>query len=461
MSRNHLSQAWNALNKAIMEENDSVLIKADELNYISSARAAVLENTPKGGRALLWVIVSFLMCFILWAMFTDVDEFTRGDGKVIPSQQVQLIQNLEGGILAELYVSEGDVVERGQPLVRLDDTRFSSSLREAGVTLEQLQLKSSRLKAEATGTPFEIPKDYEWAEALIQQERAFYNSRQEELDSNRQVLEQQVNQRRQEISEVAAKREQLQKSVELLNEEVSMTRPLVGQGAVSEVELLRLERQLNDLQGELKASELKLLRTKASLKESEEKLTNVTLVFQREAREQLNAITLELSRLSETSEALADRVKRTVVKSPVTGTVKRVLVNTIGGVVQPGMEIAEVVPSEETLLIEARIRPSDIAYLYPGQEAKIKFTAYDFSVMGGLDGKVVNISPDTILNEQNESFYLVKVETRQVFLSPDGTELPIIPGMTVSVDILTGKKTILDYILKPILKTKQLAFHER
>ncbi len=461
MSLDHLKNAWKALNKAIVEESDSVSIKSDELDYISSARAAVLENTPIGGRALLWVIVSFVLCFIFWAMFTEVDEFTRGDGKVIPSQQVQLIQNLEGGILAELYVSEGDIVERGQPLVRLDDTRFSSSLREAGVTLEQLQLKSLRLKAEASGTPFEIPKGYEWEAPLIQQEMAFYRSRQEELESNQEVLEQQVNQRKQEISEVIAKRQQLEKSVELLNEEVGMTRPLVSQGAVSEVELLRLERQLNDLQGELKAAQLKLLRTKASLKESEEKLTNVSLVFQREAREQLNAITLELSRLSETSEALADRVKRTVVKSPVTGTVKRVLVNTIGGVVQPGMDIAEVVPSEETLFIEARIRPSDIAYLYPGQKAKIKFTAYDFSVMGGLDGKVVNISPDTILNEQNESFYLVKVETRQEFLSPDGTELPIIPGMTVSVDILTGKKTILDYILKPILKTKQLAFHER
>ncbi len=242
---------------------------------------------------------------------------------------------------------------------------------------------------------------------------------------------------------------------------MELTRPLVSEGAVSEVELLRLERQLNDLNGELEAAKLALPRVESSLIEAEEKLRNVTLVFRREAREQMNEITLELSRLTETSEALVDRVKRTVVTSPVTGTVKRLLVNTIGGVIQPGMDIAEIVPSEETLLIEAKIRPSDIAYLHPGQEAKVKFTAYDFSVMGGLDGKVVHISPDTIMDEQNESFYLVRVETSRVFTGPDGTELPIIPGMTVSVDVLTGEKTVLDYLLKPILKTKQLALRER
>ncbi len=462
MSINQLQKAYDALRHTVLYEDDEAPpLSGDELNFVSSAKNAVLSQSPKGAKTLLRIVLAFFVVFFLWAAFTTVDEFTRGDGKVIPSQQIQIIQNLEGGILAERFVSEGEIVERGQPLVRLDDTRFSSSLREAGVTLSQLQIKSHRLRAEAENIPFKIPEDTKWEQRLVNQERAFYDSRQREFQGNRQVLEQQLSQKKQELSELTAKKEQVEKSFELLETELELTRPLVSEGAVSEVELLRLERQLNDLSGELEAAKLALPRVESSLIEAEEKLRNVTLVFRREAREQMNEITLELSRLTETSEALVDRVKRTVVKSPVTGTVKRLLVNTIGGVIQPGMDIAEIVPSEETLLIEAKIRPSDIAYLHPGQEAKVKFTAYDFSVMGGLDGKVVHISPDTIMDEQNESFYLVRVETSRVFTGPDGTELPIIPGMTVSVDVLTGEKTVLDYLLKPILKTKQLALRER
>lgn len=462
MSKKHFTLAYNALKHAILHGDDAQPpLSGDELNFVSSAKTAVLSQSPKGAATLLRVVVVFFICFFLWAGFTSVDEFTRGEGKVIPSQQIQIIQNLEGGILAERYVKEGDIVERGQVLVRLDDTRFSSSLREAGVTLAQLQIKSLRLRTEAEGTPFSIPPKSKWSDTLIREERAFYDSRQDEFRGNRQVLAQQANQKQQELSELSAKRQRIGRSFKLLETELNLTRPLVSQGAVSEVELLRLERQLNDLHGELNAARLALPRARSSLAEAQEKSSNLVLLFQREAREQLNEVTLELSRLTETSEALVDRVRRTLVTSPVTGTVKRLLVNTIGGVIQPGMDIAEIVPSEETLLIEAKIRPADIAYLYPGQNAKVKFTAYDFSVMGGLDGKVIHISPDTITDEQNESFYLVRVETSRVFTAPDGTELPIIPGMTVSVDVLTGEKTILDYLLKPILKTKQLALRER
>lgn len=462
MARDTFKHALSSIKTTIQldEEKETQVLERD-VDFISSAREAVLEQSPRGARTLLYVILSFCVCFLLWAAFTSVDEFTRGEGKVIPSQQIQLIQNLEGGILAELYVNEGDVVERGQSLLRLDDTRFSSSLREAGVTLAQLQIKSMRLRAEAEGEAFSIPDKNKWDKNLVRQEQDFFQSRQNEFLSNRQVLQQKVSQKQQELSELKAKRKQHQTSVSLLQKELELTRPLAEQGAVSEVELLRLERQLNELQGLLDGARLAIPRAQSALKEAQEKFNNVELVFRREAREQLNEINLELSRLTETSEALVDRVKRTTVKSPVTGTVKRLLINTIGGVVQPGMDIVEIVPSEETLLVEARIRPSDIAFLHPGQNAKIKFTAYDFSVMGGLDGEVVLISPDTITDDRGESYYLVRVETDRVFTGPDGTELPIIPGMTVSVDIQTGEKSILDYILKPILKTKQLALRER
>lgn len=436
-------------------------IPEDDLNYISSASAAVLQQTPKGGQVLLWTVVLCVLFFVVWASVAQVDEFTRGEGKVIPSQYIQVIQNLEGGILAELYVREGEKVHRGQSLVRIDDKRFLSSLREVDVTLAQLEMKAKRLRSEADGVVFTVPEVSKVDPSIISQELAFYRSREKELSSNREVLTQQVNQKRQELSELIARSNQLQASYDLLKRELVLTEPLVAQGAVSQVELLRLERQVNDLHGELEAAQLSIPRVESSLEESREKLANVDLVFRRDAREQLNEINLELSRLSESTGALADRVDRTLVTSPVAGTVKRLLVKTIGGVIQPGMDIAEIVPSEEIMLVEAKVRPADIAYLHPGQNAKVKFTAYDFSIFGGLDGQLVHISPDTITDEEGNSFYLMRVETSRSFVAPDGADLPIIPGMTVSVDVLTGKKTILDYLLKPILKTKQLALRER
>lgn len=436
-------------------------IPEDDLNYVSSASAAVLLQAPKGGRMLLWAVVCFVLFFVVWASVAEVDEFTRGEGKVIPSQYIQVIQNLEGGILAELYVREGEKVHRGQSLVRIDDKRFLSSLREADVTLAQLEMKAKRLRAESTGIIFAVPDDGIVDLFIANQELAFYQSRERELSSNREVISQQVNQKRQELSELTARTHQLKTSYELVQRELTLTEPLVKEGAVSEVELLRLERQVSDLYGELEAAQLAVPRVQSGLDEWREKLLNVDLVFRRDAREQLNEINLELSRLTESTGALVDRVDRTLVTSPVAGTVKRLLVKTIGGVIQPGMDIAEIVPSEQIMLVEAQVRPADIAYLHPGQNAKVKFTAYDFAIFGGLDGQVVHISPDTIIDDEGNSFYLVRVETSRSFSAPDGAELPIIPGMTVSVDILTGKKTILDYVLKPILKTKQLALRER
>lgn len=442
-------------------QNNSTHFPAGDLDYISSSKAAILQQSPKGGQYMLWAVALFFVVFFIWAAWAELDEFARGEGRVIPSQHVQIVQNLEGGIVEELYVREGQQVQRHQPLLRISDTQFSSSLGEAKVTLDQLEIKSLRLRAEAEGKPFVIPQDHRWPAFLVDQETAFYQSRQAELDSSREVFQQQETQKRQEVLELQAKEKQLQKSFDLLERELELTRPLAEQGAISPVELLRLERQANDLHGELEAARLALPRAEAGLNEAREKLANVELVYRREAREELNETTLEMSRLTETSGALADRVERTLVRSPVAGTVKQLLVKTIGGVIQPGMDIVEIVPSEEKLLIEARIRPADIAYLHPGQKAKIKFSAYDFSIMGGLDGELVHISPDTIVDDEGNSFYLVRVETNGIFKSPTGIELPIIPGMTVSVDILTGKKTLLDYLLKPILKTKELALRER
>ncbi len=437
-------------------------VSNEDLSFASSAAAAVLHQSPRGGQQLLWMIMAFVVGIVVWAAFAGIDEFTRGEGRVIPSRSVQLIQNLEGGIVAEVFVREGQIVKRGEPVIRLDSIGFSSSLRETEVNQSQLQAKATRLKAEAEG------KDFPEAQLLsvlpdgpVYAEKNLFLARQLENMASSQIIVQQITQKKQELSELAAKGMQLSRSYRLLKEELDLTQPLVAEGAVSRVELLRLLRQANDLKGELEAVNLSTPRIESSLVELEQTLKAQESAFKSQAQADYNDVKAELSRLQETTQAIADQVDRRVVKSPVTGTIKQLFVKTLGGVVQPGMDLLEIVPSEDSLRIETKIRPADIAFMHPGQKATIKFTAYDFSIHGGLQGEVVNISPDTILDEEGESFYLVQIETESSFLGAESEPLPIIPGMTVNVDVLTGKKTVLDYILKPILKTKQLALRER
>ncbi len=434
----------------------------DEFSFASSASDAILYQTPKGGQQLLWAIMIFVVVIITWAAFAEIDEFTRGEGRVIPSQYIQIVQNLEGGIVDEVFVREGQSVQRDQPLVRLDDKRFSSSLRETEVNQSQLLAKSLRLQAEARGLPFPETELLDMVPTnIVVFEKELYTARAQELSSSNQVILQQIAQKRQELSEWRAKAQQLNRSYKLVKNELDLTSPLVAAGAVSEVEVLRLRRQVNDLNGERNAARLAIPRIEASLSESEKTVKAAESTFRSQAQAEYNEIKAQLDRLQESSQAIVDQVDRTLVKSPVAGTIKQVFVKTIGGVIQPGRDLVAIVPTEDKLRVEARVSPADIAFLHPDQNAVVKFTAYDFSIHGGLNGKVVNISPDTISDEEGNSFYMVQIETDRAYLGVENNPLPIIAGMTVSVDILTGKKTVLDYILKPILKTKQLALRER
>lgn len=437
-------------------------IDDDDLAYTSSASAAILHQTPKGGQQLLWAIVVFIVVMLTWSSLAYVDEFTRGEGRVIPSQYVQIVQNLEGGIIDEVFVTQGQTVTRGQPLLRLDDKRFSFSLRETEVNQSQLLSKTLRLKAEAEGAPF--PEDELTAlvsKNVVSAEKALYFARAQELSSGNKVILQQTAQKRQELSEWRAKFQRLRRSYRLLKSELDLTSPLVAQGAVSQVEVLQLRRQLNDVQGEMNAAQLAIPRIESSLSESEQTLAAAESAFRSRSQAEYSEVKSELNRLNESSQAIADQVDRTLVVSPVAGTIKQLFVKTLGGVIQPGRDLVAIVPTEDKLRVEARVSPADIAFMHPKQKAVIKFTAYDFSIHGGLSGEVVNISPDTITDEEGNSFYIVQIETERSFLGTEVNPKPIIAGMTVSVDILTGKKTVLDYILKPILKTKQLALRER
>ena len=434
----------------------------DDIEFMSEVSSATMESAHRGGHSLLILTVLFFICAGWWANVTEIDEVTRGEGKVVPSSRLQVVQNLEGGIISEILVAEGQIVEKGEALMKIDDTRFSSSFRETQLKYWELMARAARLEAESEGKPLVLPEKLLFEQPILAaDEQELYASKQRRLESTVSVLQQQAQQRQQELVERRAKQQQLQRSYELSNQELTMSEPLVAQGVMSEVEILRLKRTVNDLRGEMDANRLAIPRIQSALNEVTRKIAEERARFQTEAARELSEVKAEFNRTEETTSALQDRVTRTEVRSPVKGKIKRILLNTVGGVIQPGEDLVEIVPLEDNLLIEAHIRPADIAFLRPGQDAMVKFTAYDFSIYGGLPAKLERISADTITNDKDESFYLIYLRTNENTIESSKGKLEIIPGMTTTVDILTGKKTVLDYLLKPILKAKNEALRER
>ena len=437
-------------------------IRQKDLGLVTDIRTTILIESPRGGRSLIWLTLILFGCAIYWAAISEVEEVTRGMGKVVPSSQIQIVQNLEGGILAETYVNIGDIVEKGQMLMRLDEKRFSAPYREYRLKYLALTAKAARLIAETEISEMMLPIEIEKENSTIAaREWQLFNSRKEELATTIEILEEKAKQRRQDIAELEEKQTELTRTYRLLKKEIELTEPLIAQGAVSEVELLRLQREASTMLGEIAATKLSIPRVKSQLNEALKEIKEEQLQFSNNAKKELNEVQAELDALSATSVALADRLDRTSIRSPVYGTVKQVLVNTVGGVIQPGMDLIEIVPLEDTLLVEAQIKPADIAFLRPDQEAMVKFTAYDFTIYGGLEAELEYISADSVIDEKGNAFYQVRVRTNQNYLMGKEGKMPIIPGMVATVDILTGKKTILSYLLKPILKAKQTALRER
>ncbi len=438
-------------------------LKWEDSDFASDVVAAKLQGPHPRAFMLLAGILAFFIVAFIWASTAVLDEVTRGDGKVIPSSQVQIIQNLEGGILRELLVHEGDIVEKGQILLHIDDTGSASRAGEIESNYLNLMGRIARLEAEATDTPLEFPAELMAERKDISvREQNLYSARQAELQSQISILRQQAQQREQEIAEINGKLKQLRASLALANEEWGITEPLVQRGIVPKVDALKLRREINDLRGQISGAELALPRVVGALKEANQRIEEKILSFRSEAAQELSRARAEYEAARQSAIGIKDRVARTEVRSPVAGEVKEIKIRTIGGVVKPGQDIVEIVPIDDTLLVEANIRPSDIGFLRPGQDATVKITAYDFSIYGGLKGKLERISADTILNEKTgESFYQIIVRTEQNYLQRGDHRLPIIPGMIASVDILTGQKTVLDYIMKPILKTRDTALRER
>jgi len=434
--------------------------KNEDQDFDTNADWAIAEQTPHGARRFVWFSGGVVLVLLLWANFAVLDEVTRGEGKVIPSRQVQVLQSMDGGIVSEILVREGQTVRTGDLLLKVDPTRMVSSLRENRSQYLSLLAKGARLRALAEGAKFIPPVDVtREAPDIVEQERALYESRRAELDATIGVARQQLSQRTQELVSVRAKREQATQSYNLTARELEMTRPLAKSGAISDVELLRLERDVARYRGERDSANSDIPRLESAISEATRKMQEVELTFRNTARSELSETNAKLNALSEGSAALEDRVKQTEIRSPVNGTIKQLKVNTVGGVVQPGKDVIEVVPSDDALVLEARVLPRDIAFLRPGQKALVKFTAYDFATYGGLDATLEHISADTVVDEKGNAFFLVRVRT--LATSIGAQQFPIIPGMVAEVDILTGKKSVLSYLLKPILRAKSKAMTER
>lgn len=435
-----------------------------DIEFMSELRAAVSRRPSIMANLILLSVIGFFTLAILWAAWAEVDQVSSGEGRVVPSRQVQVVQNLEGGILSELHVAEGDFVESGQILMQLDATQFSSDFMENRLKFLGLQAVVTRLRAEIEDTDLTFPAEIErHLPEVAQTERDLYASRSRELEAALAKLQSQHQQRLHEIEEAKARIAQLRTAIRLAREEMAILEPLVARGINAPIELIRLKREESLNLGDLEVTRKSVLKLEASIEEIREGIKELRAQFRSRALKELNEAQVNMEALRQVLTSRDDRLRRTVIRAPVTGVVKQLFINTIGGVVRPGMDLLEIVPAEETLLVEAKIRPSDIAFIHPGMEALVRFTAYDYTIYGSLSATLDQISADTILDEEKkERFYVVRLKANaDSLVDKNGNPLPIIPGMTVTVDVKTGKRTILQYLLKPFNKLSGEAFHER
>jgi adhesin transport system membrane fusion protein len=420
------------------------------------------DGIPWQDHVLLYAITALMFIFLVWANFATLDEVVRGDGRVIPSNEVQIIQSLEGGIIESLNIKEGDKVEAGQVLLQLNNIQARSDFEASNKKYYGLLATIIRLQAEADGKEPQFTNEVTAnAPESVTAETAAYEADKKQIQGQLSVLQEQLTQKKQEVAELEKNVSNKFRLLKLAEDERKMVAPMVARGSSSQQELLQIDRQIAQQQSDLDALRLSLPRAETAAKEAESRLSGQTSNFQAEAQRQLSERIVELNALKETLAALKDKSTRTEMISPVRGTVKDIKINTVGGVVRPGEPILEIVPLEDQLIVEGRIKPADIAFLYPGQKAVVRVSAYDFSIYGSLEGKVVEVSPDSISNDKGENFYRVKVRTNENSLKKGGKEYNIIPGMQATLDFITGQKTVMKYILKPFIKASKTAMTER
>lgn len=424
------------------------------------------DNPPLLARGILALVALVIASFVAWAAIANINEIARGEGKVIPVSKTQIIQSSEPGVVQQIAVVLGQVVRKGQLLVQLDNTTTTSSLGESVAKARALGAKVARLKLEEDGkydVPFICPEDIlSVAKEVCANEAQLFAADRASYKNKLGVLQERVRQRENELGEAHANIDRLQQNIDGAQRQYDLIHPLAQKKLVAQTEVLKVERDLTDQQGQLKVYEESLDRLQGAIQEAKLQLGDLALELRQQALTEKAQALAELSVVDETVRGASDRVKRTDIRSPVDGIVNTLEVNTIGAYVDPGRVIAGIVPTADILLVEAKISPRDVAFVRRGQPAIVKVTAYDFSIFGGLEGVVENISADSLVEkEKGETYYLVQVKTDRSELERDGKSYPIIPGMVASVEIMTGSKTVLSYLMKPINKARTEALTER
>lgn len=432
--------------------------KTRSIDWKHDAVWAVEQQKPIKTRIIIYSIFLTFAAILLWAGLSSVDQVVNGIGKVIPSSGTQIVQSVDGGMVEEILVRESDVVTKNSVIVKIDPTRFSSFLGERKSQVMSLMAKAARLEALTSNVPYNPPAEVVAAVPdIVEHERRLYMTSLDEVNSSIAVARDRAAQRRQELIESTSRLAQLTTAHDLAQDELKATKSLLESGAVSPLEVTRLEKEVARAHGDKDQARAQVSRSKSAIQEAEGQIREIGLRYRNAWRNDLSATLAGLGSLTEGNKALVDRVSHSEVRSPINGTIKRLFVNTIGAVVVPGGAVAEIVSDEDELVVEAMLSPSNRAFVKPGQNVVVKFTAYEYAIYGGLDGTVEYISPDTITDGKGNTFYNVRIKTKETSF---GENRPILAGMVAQVDIITGKKTVLSYILKPLFRAKEKALKE-
>ncbi|MEX2648488.1 MAG: HlyD family type I secretion periplasmic adaptor subunit [Alphaproteobacteria bacterium] len=429
---------------------------------MSALDDVVRRNPPAGIRIAAQAVMVVVAGFVAWSYFARFDEVATATGEVVPQGQIKVIQHLEGGIVEAINVVEGDRVKAGDSLIQLDLAASDSREQELRVTLDGLILRRARLEAEANGTDLVFPGEVaERRPDAARNENQAFLTRRLELESTMNVLDEQTNQRTLDIQQLRTERANKGSDLKLARKELEISDSLLVDGLVSMVDNLAIQRDVEQLAGDIASIGSAVARAEAALIEAEQKKREAQLNFQRTALDELGKVDLAFDQASQELTKATAMSLRTEITSPIDGVVKSLAVHTIGAVVRPGEPIMEIVPSGENLVIEARLAPRDIGYVKVGQDAVVKISTYDFVRYGGLDAKVVLVSADSHKAEDGLTYFRVIAQTDRDYLGTAEGELPITPGMEATVDIHTGTKPVLFYLIKPVLKLKDEAFRER
>jgi membrane fusion protein, adhesin transport system len=437
----------------------------EDVEFMSPVTGAYKHKPKSWGPVMLYTIGAFFGLTLVWSFFAPLDQITRGQGQVIPSGQTKIIDHLEGGIVKEIKVKEGDIVDAGQVLMLVDATVAKDKYAEGLQLYYRTQAQIARLQAQTSGKPFVMPEEVtKNAPAIAEKEMALYQEAKKKIENERQIASNELEQRNQEYLQATAHVEQLENRLKLAEEELTMMEPLVKSGVSPKIEWIKLQRDVSDTKGELATAKVAVPKAQAAIGEAKQKLDQVEITIRGDENRELRDAQSRWTDIKDNTVKDLDRLQRTEIRSPVRGTIKELKINTIGGVIQPGKDLIAIVPLEDQLLVEAQVSPADVAFLRPGMRAVVKITSYDYGIYGGLDATLLDISADTLIDEKSrdpKQFFRIRLKTDKNYLGTETKRLPISPGMSAQVDIMTGKKTVWQYIMKPILKSKDNALTER